>query len=160
MKTMKLSRLGLPALFVIVPGLAVLAGMVRTWKVQASPLQEEFVNGKLPAKLDGVYKGSVAGINTTWRGKKFNSSESTGINIFEDADGINEKYPFKTYSGKGLQDEIQALKIDYNLAENPLWLRCIVDELVETSPNKYLGKLNVKLVPGVPFCLGFFKLEK
>ncbi len=157
---MKLSSLGLPALLVIIPAVVVLAGITRTWKVQNSPLQQEFVEGKLPTNLDGLYKGSVSGLTTTWQGKKFNSSESAGINLFEDADGINEKYPFKTYSGKGLQDNIEVLKIDYNLGENPIWLRFIVDELVETSPNKYLGKLNVKLIPGVPFSLGFFKLEK
>ena len=157
---MKLLLSGFLALFLIAFGVVILIGIIRTWRVQANPLQQEFLKGKLPGELDGLYKGYVSGLETTWQGKKFNSAESAGINLFNDADVIHEKYPFRTYSGRGAQDSIEVLKIDYNLNENPLWLRFIVDELVETSPNKYLGKLNVRLIPGVAFSLGFFNLEK
>lgn len=157
---MKFIILGFLALFLICLGIGILFGLWRTWKVQSSPLQKDFIKGSLPFGLDGLYKGSVSGLKTTWQGKKFEASSSAGINLFKSDSGVTERYPFKTYSGKGLQDNIQVLKIDYNLKENPLWLRFIVDELVQTAPNKYLGKLQVKLLPKVSFSLGFFNLEK
>jgi hypothetical protein len=35
-----------------------------------------------------------------------------------------------------------------------------VDELVETSPEKYLGKLHIQIFPGLSFALGYFSLER
>lgn len=156
---MKLVALTIFALLLINLGIILLLGVFRTWKVQSNPLAQEFLKGKVPTNLNGLYKGTV-NIKTTWQGKKFTSSTKTGTNMFKNADGAHERYSFKTYAGKGLQDDILVLKIDYNLPENPLWLRFIVDELVQTAPRKYLGKLNVKLTPGLSFALGYFSLEK
>ena len=156
---MKLLSLSFVALAFILLGVILLLGIMRTWRVQSNQIQQEFLKGNVPTNLNGLYKGTV-NIKTTWQGKKFNSSKSTGINIFKDANDVRERYPFKTYVGKALQDDIQVLKIDYNLPENPLWLRFVVDELVQTKPGKYLGKLNVKFPPGISFGLGYFTLEK
>lgn len=145
-------------IFLTIIGLLILIGEVRTFYIQQSPQNQEFVKGTLPKNLSGLYKGSV-NLKTTWQGKKFSSTNS-GINIFKDEKGTTENFPFKTYSGQGLQDNIQVLKIDYSINKSPWWLRFILDELVETSPGKYLGKVHITLIPGLPFTVGFFKLEK
>ena len=142
----------------------------RTWQMKKEPNQKDFLAGKLPnPKPDGLYNGNM-GFNASWVGKKFNAENSAGINLFKDKKGrysfapgssMIEKYPFKTYVGKGLFDEdIFVLKLDYNMKGNPFWVRWIVDEMVETSPNEYLGKMHVKIIPGLPFSILFFELKK
>ncbi len=142
--------------FILITGLLIF-GALRTWGVQNSPNQKLFLGGRVPnPKPDGLYKGSV-GFRTTWQGKKFDASSSTGLNLINN----NEVYPFKTYVAKGLLDNKQdVFKIDYNISKNPLWLRFILDEIVETGPNQYLGKVHLKIIPGISFSLGYFKLEK
>ena len=131
--------------------------LLRSWQIQNNPNQKLFLNGKIPnPKPDELYKGTV-NFKTSWQGKKFDASSSSGINLI---DG-KENYPFKTYVGKGVQDKnLDVYKIDYNIPTNAFWLRFILDEIVEISPNKFLGKVHLKLIPGLPFSLGFFRLEK
>jgi hypothetical protein len=119
--------------------------------------QKLFLSGRVPSPLpNGFYKGSV-GMKTSWQGKKFDAKLQKGINIING----REVYPFRTYVGKGLRDkDLDVLKIDYNIPKNPFWLRFILDEIVQTSPNHFLGKVHIKLLPGVHFTLGFFRLEK
>ena len=146
-------------------------GLFRNWQTLNSPSQELFLNGKIPnPKLSGAYKGSFESFKTSWQGKKFDPSTSFhsddsseragqvqyGVNII---DG-KEKFPFKTYVGKGLQDNIDVLKIDYNIPGNPLWVKLLLDELVEIKPGKYLGKVHINLIPGLPFLVEYFRLEK
>lgn len=157
---MKLIVLGILALLLIILGVVILIGIWRTWKIQNNPLQQEFLKGKVPSNLNGFYKGTVTGVKTNWQGKKFDSTKSASTNIFKEADGNQERYPFKTYTGVGLQDQIEVLKIDYSGNRYPWWLRFILDELVETSPNKYLGKVHIQFLPGWGFTLGYFRLEK
>ncbi len=157
---MKLIILGIFALVLIALGIGILLGIWRTWKVQSSPLQADFLKGKVPSNMDGFYKGTVTTIKTNWQGKKLDASNSAGINIFKEADGNQERYPFKTYTGKGLIDNRDVLKIDYSDNKDPWWLKFILDELVETSPNKYLGKVHIKIFPGIGFSLSYFQLEK
>ncbi len=137
-------------------------GTYRTIVVQTAPGQKLFLNGKIPAKApDGTYHGSVKNLKTSWIGKAFNPKDASGINNFKEQGGIVKKYPFKTYVGRGIQDKGKdVLKIDYNIPGNPLWLRFILDEVVETKPNKLLGKLHIRILPGLAFSLGYFNLEK
>lgn len=129
----------------------VLAGII---SILHSPNQKLFLSGKVPNPLpSGLYKGSV-NFKTSWQGKKFDASKSMGINLISG----KEKYPFKTYVGKGLADNIDVLKIDYNIPQNPFWLRFILDEIVEISSGKYLGKVHINFF-GLPFSLGYFRLE-
>lgn len=118
---------------------------------------KNFLKGTFPSPLpNGFYKGKVQNLNTKWKGKIFDASSSTGINLF----GDKKVYPFKTYKGKGLQDKnLDVLKIDYNISENPFWIRFILDEIVQIAPGKYLGKVLLRLIPNFPFSLGYFKLE-
>ena len=120
-----------------------------------------FTNGLVPDPLpNGSYRG-IAGNAGDWLGKSFDSETSTGINDFREGDTTVQRFAFKTYVGKGVQDsDKDVLKIDYNLPENPIYLRVLLDEIVEVSPGKYLGKLHLRLIPFIPFVLGYFELEK
>lgn len=141
--------------------LALALGFARTWQIENSELGKQFASSSAPTvKLDGFYKGSVnLPVKVTWLGKKFNSADSSGINVFENGTGgENEMYRFKTVHG--LHGENTVLHIVYDIPDNPFWVRPVLDQLVEIAPGDYLGKLTVQIVPGYPFSLGFFKLSK
>jgi hypothetical protein len=136
-------------------------GTYRTIVVQTSPNQQLFTRGKVPSKFpDGVYKGTVRGLKTSWIGKSFESKNSSGINNFKTSGKVTQNYTFKTYVGKGVQDNKDVFKIDYNIPSNPFWLRFILDEIVEVKPNTYLGKVHIVIFPGLAFSMGYFSLEK
>lgn len=136
----------------------------RTLMVQNLPEQQTFAAGHVPSPLpDGMLRGSVPGHKGApggWLGKKFNAKNGTGINVLQAGATTEEKYIFRTYTGTGLRDNIQVYKIDYDIARNPWWLRRVMDEIVEVSPGRYLGKLHLRIVPGVPFTLAYFWLER
>ncbi len=134
------------------------AGFARTWQMDRDPLQAEFRAGTVPSPaLNGPYRGSVPGYSVSWLGKKMTAPDNAGINVFSDGD----RYPFATSVGPGLRDmDIQVLKIQYDVPGNPWWLRLVLDEMVQVGLGKYLGKVNVRIVPGLPFTIGYFRLEK
>ncbi len=134
-------------------------GLYKTYKVEHSANQDLFRNGKLPNPLpDGFYKGnSFNGLGADWQGKVFDANKQTGINRFKNG----QRYVFKTYEAQGLRDRATTvLRIDYNQPGNPWWLHFIVDEIVETSPGHYLGKVHLRIIPGLPFTLSYFELSK
>ncbi len=149
-------------IIIIIVLLFIILCIYRTWKTQNSPNQKLFLHGEVPnPKLQGLYKGSVTGYKGNWQGKEFDAKTSLGINVFRENGKEQKSYPFKTYAGKGLQDKnLDVLKIDYNTRKNPLWVRFVLDELVEVEPNKYLGKLHIRFLPILSFSLGYFRLEK
>ncbi len=130
----------------------------RTNKTQHSPNQAKFLKGTVPSPaLDGFYAGTVTGYTGPWRGKKFFATDQKGINLFEESEKQVERYPFKTRVEQGLRDDLSVLKIDYNVPGNPLWVRPVLDELVQIGPNEYLGKLHYRL--GLfSVALGYFSL--
>lgn len=136
-------------------------GTIRTYKVQSSPKQKQFITGTIKDLPNGDYQGKVS-FKTSWIGKTFNVKDSTGINRLNDSENNEvEKFPFKTYLGKAIQDKnLEVIKIDYNLPENPLWVRFILDEIVEVERGRYLGKVHIRILPNIAFSLGYFELEK
>jgi hypothetical protein len=137
-------------------------GVARTQKVEADPRQKVFAAGAVPEGIDGLYRGSLQGREVPWKGKKFRVSDQGGLNVFVTKEGaLDERYPFRTYVGKGIKDKkLQVLKIDYGVKGNPWWLRRIVDEVVEVAPGQLLGKVHVKWILGITFTMDYFKLEK
>jgi hypothetical protein len=134
-------------------------------RILDSSFQREFLDGYIPNPLpEGPYQGTVQNYRGTWRGKSFDRATATGINVFVKSTSeteLIEQYPFKTYRGKGLQDtRLDVFKIDYNVPANPIWLRPIVDEIVETRPGHYLGKMLINIIPGYPFALTWFELDE
>lgn len=150
------------AVIIIVLVLAALAlGWYRTYKTQHSPNEKLFLSGTVPSPLpDGFYSGSLAGYRGAWLGKAFVASTQSGINMFATGDNgtPTQKYPFKTYTGKGLRDtSTDVLKIDYAKADNPFWVKFVLDEIVQTEPGNYLGKIYIRLL-GTSFAIGYFHL--
>jgi hypothetical protein len=146
----------------IVVGLLAI-GEFRTWQVQNSGQQKVFLAGRLPATApNGFYAGSVPGIsNSSWQGKRFDSATASGINIFLEKGSAIAQYPFKTAIGRGARDpEKMVFQIKYDNPKNPWWVRIFLDEVVEVKPNLFLGKLNIKLIPGRPYQITFFELRK
>lgn len=141
--------------------LTLVFGLYRTILTQTSKDQALFLSGSVPRDMpDGLYKGQVPGHTFTWQGKKFDAKTNTGINVFKDNGEIHDNYPFTFYKTKGLQDtNLDVIRIYYNLPQNPLWLRFVVDEIVEIKPGKYLGKLHINVF-GIDAALGYFELEK
>ncbi|NOS67864.1 MAG: hypothetical protein HOO67_05910 [Candidatus Peribacteraceae bacterium] len=139
---------------------ALALGVGRTVMVQWSGTQKEFLTGSLPSPMpDGFHKGSTAFYQGSWRGKTFNTKTNTGINMM--GDPPVPAYPFRTYVTKGLRDTaLDVLRIDYDSPENSWYVRRVVDEIVQIAPGKYLGKIHLRVIPGFPFIVGFFRLEK
>ena len=127
-------------------------------QIARSADQQLFIAGAVPNPLpDGLYKGSAAGYKGSWQGKKFDAANKSGINLF----GDKEVYPFSMWVGAGLTDKnIDVLKIDYNIPSNPFWLRPVLDEVVQIQPGVLLGKLQLRLIPGLPLSILFFRLTK
>ena len=154
-----------------------------TYVSQHSSRQQEFLAGYLPTKPpEGFYKGTahlLMDANVPWLGKAFVPAQVNGFNVFtstgynilkfltplykkfsKNAEGTYSAYVFKTYTTKALRDEKQVFVLDYNSKENPFLIRIIVDEIVETKPNEFLGKIHVKIFPGFFITLGYFSLKK
>lgn len=79
-----------------------------------------------------------------WDGKTFTSAsdeEGAGINRVQipGALGKQNLFPFKTHFGPSAIDGARALILDYDLPENPPWIRRIHDEVREASPGLFFG---------------------
>ncbi len=140
----------------------IVVGEFRTWKVQSDPRQKLFLSGHLPVSApDGLYTGTVVELKTDWQGKKFDATNSAGVNIFKKNDQEMERFPFKTAIGKGVVDKnLDVFKIDYSQTRDDWWVRFVLDEVVELAPGKFLGKVHLRIIPGLPFAMGYFELEK
>lgn len=155
-----------------------------TYLSKTSRRQKEFAAGKLPDPApDGFYRGSaylLGGGPVPWLGKSFEPGTALGFNTFTpkgasllkimtplyklfriNRDGNTDAYYFKTSTGPGFRDrEIETFKLDYNSPENPFLIRIILDEIVETAPKEYLGKVHMKVFPGYYATIGYFGLRK
>lgn len=133
-----------------------------TYRVQSAPEQAEFLQGKIPhSEPDGFYAGSVNFLQPIWLGKEFNAGKHSGINHWRQGKNSVKRFSFKTSVTKGLLDiDKEVIRLDYNLPANPFWMRMVVDEIVETSPQQFLGKVHIKLPLGIVFSLGYFRLAK
>jgi hypothetical protein len=158
--------------------------MLITFLAGQSARQKQFVEGKLPQPApDGFYKGSAYMLGNgpvPWLGKSFEAANNVGFNIFtpggasllkimtpfyklfrKNSDGNTDAYYFKTSASPGFRDkEIDTFKLDYDRSENPFLIRIILDEIVETAPQEYLGKVHMKVFPGYYATIGFFGLRK
>jgi hypothetical protein len=76
-----------------------------------------------------------------WRGKSFTPLEN------DKGEGINRVisdrfrlYRFETFVGPSRAGAFDAVQLDYDLPENPFFIRAIKDEIRELSPGLYLGQ--------------------
>jgi hypothetical protein len=138
----------------------VIVGFLFTSSANAKPEAAEFAAGTFPDPLpSGDLNGTAEG-QGAWVGKSFDSEAGAGINRFNNGGTIDRNVEFKTYSAKGLTNPSQdVLRLDYNLAQNPFYVRFVQDELVQVAPGKYLGKIHLQVLPFIPFTVGYFRLE-
>ena len=158
--------------------------MLVTFFVGKSRRQTEFCAGNAPVEApSGFYRGSAYLLGNRpvpWLGKSFESENAKGFNIFtpkgslllkiltplykafrQNADGNTDAYYFKTSTGPGLKDaDLVVFKLDYDSPDNPFLIGIILDEMVETGPEEFLGKVHMKVFPGHFATIGFFGLRK
>lgn len=146
-------------IILILIALAIIIGIIITAKTESAAEQAQFIKGTLPDPLpDGFWPGETKLSKGSWQGKKFNAAAKTGVNVFG-ADH-KERAPFTMSTGPAIGDKnLQVLKIDYNRPGNPWYLRPALDEVVQVSPGKLLGKIYYRL-PGVSVAIGFFNQSK
>lgn len=115
-----------------------------------------------------------------WKGKRFDSAASSGYNYLTRGGhvagrlvwplynkwgrvgrGLYRYFNFKTSTGPGVNDPgTTALKLDYNLPENPGFLvRLVLDELVQVSGGYYLGKAYLRSRGGKYRLAAYFTLH-
>ncbi|MBS1792164.1 MAG: hypothetical protein JST85_30940 [Acidobacteria bacterium] len=156
-------------------------GSLITVLVERSPYHKLFTQGRIPEALEGFHPGMAHVLfdkQTPWLGKHFDSQQQIGYNVFTplgakilkfaspfyrkfsvNEEGNTRAYYFKTWVGKGKKDrQLGVFKLDYDTPENPLFIRIILDEVVEIAPEKYLGKIHVKFLPGFFVTIGYFGL--
>ncbi|MGE0130860.1 MAG: hypothetical protein AB7U82_22510 [Blastocatellales bacterium] len=162
----------------------IILGSLITFIIERSPYQPMFVNGRAPNPgPDGFHPGEAHVLfdkKTPWLGKQFDRQAQIGFNIFTplgarilkvasplyqkfsvNEEGATRAYYFKTYIGKGKKDvNTDVFKLDYDMPENPFWIRAILDEVVEIAPHEYLGKIHVRILPGFFVSIGYFGLRE
>jgi hypothetical protein len=136
-----------------------------THRTAHDPRQAIFAGGSIPDPLpNGAYRGALPGyeqLAPEWYGKRFDAAACTGSNLVRGADDhITETAPYLTYQDRSHQAPGHpVLRVDYNVPENPFWLRVCSDELVQLEPGHLLGKAYIRLIPGLPFAMLFFDLH-
>lgn len=163
----------------------VILGSLVTFLVERNPYHQKFVQGRVPNPLPQGFHPGMAHVlldkPVPWLGKSFDRTQQLGFNIFTplgakilkiaspfypkfsiNEEGNTRAYYFKTWVGKGKKDtNVDVLKLDYAaMRENPLFIRIILDEVVEIAPDQYLGKIHVKLLPGFFVTIGYFGLTE
>jgi len=91
-----------------------------------------------------------------WRGKTFRpKTAERGAGINRVVSERFELYPFVTFIGKSHAGDFDALHLDYDLPENPFFIRPIRDEIRELSPGLWLGQAYLALASGTHLALYF-----
>jgi hypothetical protein len=91
--------------------------------------------------IAGAIRGFSASSRFPWAGKSFTArtaEEGEGINRVRLA-GDRRWYPFATRVEPSAIDGNPAILLDYDLVQNPFFIRRIRDELREISPGLFLG---------------------
>jgi hypothetical protein len=100
----------------------------------------------LPPALSGPVRAFASHARFPWRGKSFSAHSADrgeGINrIF--SDGFR-RYRFETFVGPSRAGAFDALQLDYDLPENPFFIRPIKDEVRELRPGLWLGQAWLQL---------------
>jgi hypothetical protein len=147
-----LLALGAPALEVLyrrarVPSLADVAGDLRGRMLAIPALREPL------AALPRILASSS---RFPWRGKSFTphgAARGEGINrVVLDRFHL---YRFETFIGPSRAGDFDALQLDYDLPENPFFIRPIKDEMRELSKGLYLGQAYIQ-IGGAPPTLGLY----
>jgi len=95
-----------------------------------------------------------------WRGKSFRPlGETRGEGINRVLSDRIRLYPFQTSIGPSRAGDFDAVQLDYDLPQNPFFIRPIKDEIRELRPGLYLGQAHLQLGSG-PRLVLYFGLER
>jgi hypothetical protein len=75
-----------------------------------------------------------------WRGKSFTAAQTRGEGINRVFTDRIRWFRFETSIGKSRAGDFEALKLDYDLPENPAVIRAIKDEIRMLRPGLWLGQ--------------------
>jgi hypothetical protein len=142
---------------------AIIALVLRTYQIERKPEQKQFLAGTTPEPLtEGFWRGTALDFQSPplgWQGKDVHA-DGTGINVFLRGGTRSTRYAFRMIAAKGLRDGRQVLRFEYDLPQNPWYVRFGADDVVETAPGAYLGKAYLRLLPGFPCAMGYFRMQK
>jgi hypothetical protein len=118
------------------------------------------VRGVDSSPLARYLRAFAASPSFVWDGKSFSSisdQEGRGINRVQIpwALGRQNLFPFETRLGRSSFDDGYALILNYDLPENPPWVRSVHDEVREVSSGLYFGPAMWKTAKGVTTVLWF-----
>jgi hypothetical protein len=81
-----------------------------------------------------------------WRGKSFSPmGEDRGEGINRVVSDRFRLYRFETYVGRSRAGDFDCVQLNYDLPENPFFIRPIKDEIREIAPKLYLGQAYLQL---------------
>jgi hypothetical protein len=114
----------------------------------------------LQGPIANVLRRFAASPGFPWGGKSFSAAgerEGSGINRVRIPSvlGAQNLFPFKTRFDRSVLDGAPAVVLDYDLPENPPYIRKIHDEVREVSPGVYLGPAMWKREGGPALVLWF-----
>jgi hypothetical protein len=94
-----------------------------------------------------------------WRGKSFMPrAGGAGEGINRVVSDRLKLFRFETSIGRSRAGDFDAVELDYDLPENPFFIRAIKDEIREIAPGLYLGQAYLKL-PSATRLVLFFALS-
>ena len=113
--------------------------------------------------LGGGLRRFAASRSFVWDGKTFSSVDDThgrGINRVRlpGVLGRQSLFPFETRIDASAVDGRMTIVLNYDLSENPAYIRLIHDEIREVTPGLYLGPAMVKTARG-PVTVLWFALD-
>ncbi len=148
-------------------------------RLDSRALGELFANGSVPsslAELDGHPRGRMLAVRRLdrgllfralsafsaaerfpWGGKSFRAlgaSEGTGCNRVR-LGGRHQLFPFETRIGASAMDGALAVILDYDLSDNPGFIRAIHDEVRLVDDGLFLGPAMWKTIKGPVLVLWF-----
>lgn len=110
----------------------------------------------LPAAIARPLRRWASSSRFPWRGKTFRPIDpARGRGKNRVVSDRFELYPFVTFIGKSNAGDFDALHLDYDLPENPFFIRPIRDEIRELSPGLWLGQAYLALSSGMRLVLYF-----
>lgn len=114
----------------------------------------------LPRPVDALFRALQRSDRFPWRGKSFRHDTGAA------GDGDNRlfadrfhRYRFLTTIGPSRAGAFDAVQLDYDLAENPFFVRALHDEIRQLGKGLYLGQ-GYLMRPGAPRLLLYFGLER
>lgn len=132
--------------------------------VDGKPLGRMLAVRSLSGGILGGWLRAFAGSRSfVWDGKTFTSIDDRrgrGINrvSLPGVLGKQSLFPFETRVDASAVDGRRAIILDYDLPENPAYIRAIHDEIREVEPGLYLGPAMVKTGRG-PVTVLWFALD-